>query len=53
MDNRRTKKDVYEDVKKMINNLLAKGLNGKRYNFMINGEELKEELNKKLGEEEQ
>ena len=39
---RRTKKAVYEDVKEMINNLLAKGLNGKRYNFMINGEELKD-----------
>ncbi len=39
---RETKKAVYEDVKEMINNLLAKGLNGKRYNFMINGEELKD-----------
>jgi hypothetical protein len=33
-----------EEVIGLINKLLAKGLNGKRYNFMINGEELKELL---------
>ena len=33
-----------EEVIELINKLLTKGLNGERYNFMINGEELKELL---------
>jgi hypothetical protein len=37
-------KKLKEDIFNKINELLAKGLNGQKYNLMINGEELKEEL---------
>ena len=36
--------EMLKKVVKVINNLLAEGLNGRRYNFMINGEDLKNKL---------
>lgn len=36
-----------EEFKKIIDEMLKKGLNGRRYNFMINGEELKSKLKDK------
>jgi len=38
------KAQALADVMKIIDELLAKGLNGQRYSFMINGEELKAKL---------
>lgn len=37
-------KELKAEIEKEIDKLLEKGLNGKRYNFMINGEELKQKL---------
>lgn len=41
----RTKPSISQEaVAKVINEMLAEGLNGQRYNFLIDGEELKKRL---------
>ena len=41
------KKMILKEVEDTINKMLAEGLDGKRQNFMINGEELKAKLQDK------